>query len=392
MSRPKILDYRYVRGGPTPEQGQKAENALQSIGAGTNITVDNTDPQNPVISSTSGGGGSGNVIGPASSVDNGVALFSGTSGKVIKDGGVLTKSSVGLSNVDNTSDVNKPVSTAQAASDALRVLKSGDTMTGDLRFSGAGLRIAGDFSGTPANRLFFTTTTVNGACNVGFAPNGTGSVALLSAFSSSDVANASAIQVRSEPGYALLNSINTGTGAVGVWMWQFNSVTALTLDTSENLYPGHDNASTLGKPASRWSVVYAATGSINTSDAREKTAVDPLTAAELAAAADLSRAIGTYQWLAMVAEKGADGARHHAGLTVQRAIEIMQSHGLDPMRYGFICHDEWDETPEVRSGDTGEITQAYHPSGDRYSFRTDELLLFMARGFAARLDALEAKA
>lgn len=32
---------------------------------------------------------------------------------------VLTKSDVGLSNVDNTSDVNKPVSTAQAAADAL---------------------------------------------------------------------------------------------------------------------------------------------------------------------------------------------------------------------------------------------------------------------------------
>ncbi len=44
----------------------------------------------------------------------------------------LTKSDVGLANVDNTSDANKPVSTAQAAADSLRVLKSGDTMTGDL--------------------------------------------------------------------------------------------------------------------------------------------------------------------------------------------------------------------------------------------------------------------
>lgn len=44
----------------------------------------------------------------------------------------LAKSDVGLGNVDNTSDANKPVSTAQAAADSLRVLKSGDTMTGDL--------------------------------------------------------------------------------------------------------------------------------------------------------------------------------------------------------------------------------------------------------------------
>jgi hypothetical protein len=36
----------------------------------------------------------------------------------------LTKSDFGLSNVDNTSDVNKPVSTAQAAADALKVDKT----------------------------------------------------------------------------------------------------------------------------------------------------------------------------------------------------------------------------------------------------------------------------
>jgi len=42
----------------------------------------------------------------------------------------LTKSDVGLSNVDNTSDVNKPVSTAQNAADLLRALKTGDNFSG----------------------------------------------------------------------------------------------------------------------------------------------------------------------------------------------------------------------------------------------------------------------
>lgn len=51
---------------------------------------------------------------------------------------------IGLSNVDNTSDVNKPVSTLQAAADALRVLKAGDTMTGTLALSnGANLELSG---------------------------------------------------------------------------------------------------------------------------------------------------------------------------------------------------------------------------------------------------------
>lgn len=178
--------------------------------------------------------------------------------------------------------------------------------------------------------------------------------------------------------------------------------------TTSQVAPGVDNAATSGTSALRWSVVYAATGAINTSDAREKTPVTPLTDAEIAAAAQMARSIGTYQWLASVSEKG-DNARHHAGLTVQQAIAIMQAHGLDPFRYGFICYDQWDELPEVVNSwpaqdavldDAGnvitpaaeagsEITQEYRPAGDRYSFRTDELLLFMARGFAARLDALE---
>jgi hypothetical protein len=49
----------------------------------------------------------------------------------------LDKAAVGLGNVDNTSDANKPVSTAQAAADALRVLKAGDTMTGNLTITTA---------------------------------------------------------------------------------------------------------------------------------------------------------------------------------------------------------------------------------------------------------------
>lgn len=47
---------------------------------------------------------------------------------------VNAKTTLSLQNVDNTSDVNKPVSTAQNTADLLRVLKAGDTMTGDLLF------------------------------------------------------------------------------------------------------------------------------------------------------------------------------------------------------------------------------------------------------------------
>jgi hypothetical protein len=57
--------------------------------AGANITIDRTDPDNPIISSTAAGGGGGDVVGPASATNNGVALFDGITGKLIKDGGTL---------------------------------------------------------------------------------------------------------------------------------------------------------------------------------------------------------------------------------------------------------------------------------------------------------------
>lgn len=66
----------------------------------------------------SGGGGGGG--GAVSSV-------AGRTGAV-----VLTKTDVGLVNVDNTSDVNKPVSTAQSAANALLVPKSLYATKGDL--------------------------------------------------------------------------------------------------------------------------------------------------------------------------------------------------------------------------------------------------------------------
>jgi hypothetical protein len=89
--------------------------------------------------------GGGDVTGAASSVNNNIAVFDGTTGKIIKDGGetiasinssiaakenaitagttgqyfrgdktfqTLDKTAVGLGNVDNTSDTNKPISTA----------------------------------------------------------------------------------------------------------------------------------------------------------------------------------------------------------------------------------------------------------------------------------------
>jgi len=87
----------------------------------------------------------------------------------------LTKADVGLGNVDNTSDVGKPVSTAQATADGLRVLKAGDTMTGALAINTAWSTIAGMLSMSGADSLGYlpvlvrnTNAGVNAQCGMDF--------------------------------------------------------------------------------------------------------------------------------------------------------------------------------------------------------------------------------
>lgn len=181
----------------------------------------------------------------------------------------------------------------------------------------------------------------------------------------------------SDPAIARLWVRSTGTGGRRYYIEANTSGKLLIGDAatadriaitdSGHVESGTDNAQTLGAASKRWSTVYAGTGTINTSDAREKTTVAPMTDAEIAAAKQLASEIGTYRFLDAIAAKG-DAARTHVGMTVQRAIEVMESHGLDPMRYGFICFDEWE-------------------GGDRYAFRPDELLMFLMRGVEARLTA-----
>src|SRR5690606_8147993 len=137
--------------------------------------------------------------------------------------------------------------------------------------------------------------------------------------------------------------------------------------------PFSDGSSQLGSATHRWGEVFAVNGAINTSDAREKTEPRDLTEAEIAAAADIARLPCVFQWLSAIEDKGED-ARLHIGPTVQAVITSMESHGLNPMRYGFVCHDEWEAQEEktVRrfspeGGFVDEVLQEALPAGDVYS-------------------------
>jgi hypothetical protein len=166
--------------------------------------------------------------------------------------------------------------------------------------------------------------------------------------------------------------------------------------TSSSAGPGVDNTVTSGTAALRYSVVYAGTGTINTSDARHKTDVREMTENEIGAAKELADEIGFFQFLVDIERKKgtSEPAREHCGMTVQRVMEIMNKYGLEPFNYGMICYDIWEEQPEIteQNGD-GSINyvQQYMPAGDIYSFRENELDKFILAGLNARIKALENK-
>ena len=100
-------------------------NAHPTSEAGDYAIVNSTDTMWIWDADKEGGAGwkDGAGLGSVISVNN-------MTGEVI-----LTKSNIGLGNVDNTSDANKPVSTAQQNALNLKVNKAGDTMTGVLKIT-----------------------------------------------------------------------------------------------------------------------------------------------------------------------------------------------------------------------------------------------------------------
>lgn len=153
-----------------------------------------------------------------------------------------------------------------------------------------------------------------------------------------------------------------------------------------------DNSHDLGSGANRWRVVYAGTGTINTSDEREKQQIKPIDDAALRAWAKVEYC--QFKFNDAVAEKG-DGARWHFGVIAQRVKEAFESEGLDAFAYGLLCHDEWQEAKIEHAAiteqrDTGEIDEdgnavvaevvvkdawtEVRPAGSRYGIRYEEAL------------------
>lgn len=154
--------------------------------------------------------------------------------------------------------------------------------------------------------------------------------------------------------------------------------------------PQTDSGAALGTASTRWSQIYAATDTINTSDYNEKQDIRGLTDAEQRVAQRLKTLVRVYRFRDAVAKKG-DAARLHVGMIAQDVKQVFEDEGLDAEEYGVLCYDTWDEqAQEVNSwdavyGDGGAVLsdagyQVIKPSrtaGGRYGIRYNELYAFI---------------
>ncbi|MHA4838643.1 tail fiber domain-containing protein [Sphingopyxis sp. MSC1_008] len=176
-------------------------------------------------------------------------------------------------------------------------------------------------------------------------------------------------------------------GPTGGHIFATGNTARWQLVTAGHFQPAVDNVHSLGGAGNRTTVVYAATGTINTSDAREKAWRGAADAAEVRAGRRIIAELGFYQWNDAIAAKSADDARYHFGVRAQRVWEIMADEDLiDPIDaegrpgatpYAFLCWDAWEAGDEA---------------GDRFGIRPDQLTLFLIAAQEARLAALEAAA
>lgn len=143
----------------------------------------------------------------------------------------------------------------------------------------------------------------------------------------------------------------------------------LVVETLGHVRPGADNTQTLGSASYRWGSVYSGTGTINTSDGREKQDIQEITDQEKVVAKKIGKLFKRFRFKDAVQAKG-DEARIHVGVIAQEVIAAFESEGLDPMSYGIICYDEWSEELDA-GGNT------IRPASNRYGIRYEELFAFL---------------
>ena len=140
-------------------------------------------------------------------------------------------------------------------------------------------------------------------------------------------------------------------------------------------YPNVDNGLDLGLSARRWNDVWAANGTIQTSDANEKQDIETLSEAETRVAVACKGLLRKFRWKDAVAKKG-DEARIHFDIIAQDLQDAFAAEGLDAGRYAMFISSTWWEAERVVQAveevldDEGNVTTeavAEHTVTDTYA-------------------------
>lgn len=121
-----------------------------------------------------------------------------------------------------------------------------------------------------------------------------------------------------------------------------------------SIRPGTDNVYDYGSASKRGRTAYFGTGTINTSDERNKPIIERIPDSLLDAWGDVDWG-NRFKFDDAIAEKGADGARWHFGLIAQWVRDALSKHGIDGLSLGLLCYDEWDDEyvdEQVNLGET----------------------------------------
>lgn len=159
-----------------------------------------------------------------------------------------------------------------------------------------------------------------------------------------------------------VSQVNTGSINTTGSTLSFNisGTPYVSLNNIPYFFPNTTNFIALGAPSNLWSVVFAATGTINTSDANNKQQIVDLTAAEKAVGQALKGMMKSFKFNDAVEKKGAN-ARVHFGVIAQQVQTAFQDQGLDANNYGLFCSDTWYEVNGKSCDDKGNMYSVNSP-------------------------------
>lgn len=167
---------------------------------------------------------------------------------------------------------------------------------------------------------------------------------------------------------------------------QWSPWRAILIEGPDGVKPSQDGVMNLGTSNRRFGTIFASSGSINTSDERDKNVIGDIPDAWLDAWSNVNWARYKFN----------GGNRWHLGLVAQRIHAAFANHGIDAFDIGLCCFDTWDDQYETALDNNGDQTHDVDPkliqeAGERWGLRYDECFAMEAAWQRREMERLHAK-